>query len=115
MGPSVGGVGASLGSLTVENKRGKLRILATPCFFAQVEPPCSASLRSSSSSLAKSEASGLSDSPVPSYALKSNVRLGSATNNKKVSPLFGQKSCCSCSPPMFHFGGSSSKFPPILS
>merc|ERR1719340_491544 len=66
MGPSVGGVGASLGSLTVE-------------------PPCSASLRSSSSSLAKSEASGLSDSPVPSSALKSNVRLGSATNNKKVS------------------------------
>jgi len=65
MGPSVGGVGASLGSLTVE-------------------PPCSASLRSSSSSLAKSEASGLSDSPVPSSALKSTIRLTSATN-KKVS------------------------------
>ena len=54
----------------------------------QVEPPCSASLRSSSSSLAKSEASGLSDSPVPSSALKSNIRLSSATNKKVSSPCF---------------------------
>ena len=115
MGPSVGGVGASLGSLTViiENfgnhpsqiahqqkspnlfkEQLILRKIAHIFFMRvlflnpvhQVEPPCSASLRSSSSSLAKSEASGLSDSPVPSSALKSTIRLTSATNKKVNFP-----------------------------
>ena len=94
MGPSVGGVGASLGSLTVNiesficNKSLQKGFYLKHIDSWQVEPPCSASLRSSSSSLAKSEASGLSDSPVPSSALKSNIRLSSATTKKVSSPCF---------------------------